>query len=823
MKTTMKQLLAPQETSASETSRRPACQPMPNAVRFKPQVALAVLPLVLISLAGAQEYTFTTPAGRPEAGAGAVDGPGSVARFNCPAGVALDSAGNLYVVESMNCTIRKFSQTGVVTTLAGLAGIAGSADGTGGAAGFNYPQGIAADRAGNLYVADASNHVIRKATPDGVVTTLAGKAREPGWADGTGSAASFNVPAGVAVDGTGNVYVADSGNCTIRKVSQAGVVTTLAGLARTYGSADGTGSDARFAYPAGVAVDSSGNIYVADWGNQTIRKVTQAGVVTTLAGLNRSPGSADGTGSAARFSYPRGVAADSADNLYVPDTYNHTIRKVTLNGVVTTLAGQPGVPGSADGTGGAAGFNMPSGVAADSVGNLYVADNANHTIRKVTPSGVVTTLAGLARMQGSADGTAGAAGFNSPSGVAADSGGNLYVADNANHTIRKVAPGGVVTTLAGTATIPGSADGTSRVAQFNSPQGVAVDGAGNVYVADTGNNTLRMVTPGGVVTTLAGLAGSQGGQDGTGSAARFLGPWGVALDSATNLYVADTGNSTIRKVTPEGVVTTLAGTTNQCGSADGTGSAAQFDGPCAIAVDSAGNVYVADTLNNTIRQVTPGRVVTTLAGLAARDGSADGTGSTARFCGPRGIAVEGDDNVYVADSGNNTIRVGTTNVCPDRPTIDLPGGPVGQTRQLDTSPKTALAWQWSLVRRPANSLAALSAANVRNPTFTPDVADSFVFLLAATNTLGATSARTLAFTATALAPPHIVAPPQQALAGGQFTFTLQSQAGCVLDIQASADLANWTTLTTLTNVTGSLPFVTPVGNDARRFYRLREW
>jgi sugar lactone lactonase YvrE len=329
-------------------------------------------------------------------------------------------------------------------------------------------------------------------SPIGTVTTFAGGSR--GSTDGTGTDARFNYPEEVAVDGDGNVYVAGGGDHTIRKITPTGVVTTLAGVAESSGSADGTGADARFKQPYGVAVDGDGNLYVADMGNHTVRKVTPAGVVTTLAGTAGSSGSTDGTGADARFREPYGVAVDGDGNLYVADTYNQTVRKVTPAGVVTTLAGTAGSSGSADGTGADARFSYPSGVAVDGDGNVYVADR-NYTVRKITPSGVVTTLAGAAGSYGSTDGTGADARFSDPDGVAVDGDGNVYVADKSNHTVRKITPAGVVTTLAGAAGSYGLADGTGPLARFTSPDAVAVDGDGNLYVTDRNNHAIRKITP----------------------------------------------------------------------------------------------------------------------------------------------------------------------------------------------------------------------------------------------------------------------------------------------------------------------------------------
>jgi hypothetical protein len=580
---------------------------------------------------------------------GSADGTGAAARFNEPVGVATDSAGNIYVADTVNHTIRKVTPIGVTTTLAGTPGISGSADGTGAAASFNSPYGIGTDGAGNIYVTDSDN-TIRKITPAGVVTTLAGKPNATGSADGAGAAASFNNPTSIAVDRAGNLYVADSGNNTIRKITSAGLVTTLAGTAGVQGSADGTGAAASFGYPSGLATDSAGNVYVADTDNYAIRKITPAGTVTTvISGLIGA----------------YGVAIDSAGNFYVPTYWICTVLKVTPAGVVTTLAGTQYVAGNANGTGTAAGFNAPVSVATDSAGDVYVADTLNDVIRKITPAGVVTTLAGTADEYGSANGTGTAASFNDPTGVATDSAGNVYVADYYNSTIRKITAAGAVTTLAGTAGgFGGSADGTGSAAAFNYPQGVATDTTGNVYVADTASNIIRKVTPAGVVTTLAGSVGSYsavvtGSADGTGVAASFDHPTGIVTDGSGNVYVADTLNNTLRKITPAGVVTTLAGSAGIAGSADGTGAAASFNHPIGLATDSAGNVYVVDSHNSTIRKVTPFGVVTTLAGSPGVTGNTNGTGTAASFNFANhfaGIAIDSTGNIYVADINNNAIR-----------------------------------------------------------------------------------------------------------------------------------------------------------------------
>ncbi|MDO8414123.1 MAG: hypothetical protein Q7S51_10080 [Gallionellaceae bacterium] len=587
-------------------------------------------------------------------GVGSSDGSGAAARFNYPQSLASDSAGNLYVADTNNNTIRKISSAGVVSTFAGTPGVSGSSDGIGAAARFAEPAGIVCDISGNLFVADSGNNTIRKITATGVVSTLAGTAGVVGSIDGFGAAARFGYLQGLTSDGV-NLYAADSSNHIIRKIAVDGMVTTVAGTAGVAGSSDGSIA-ARFDYPRGLTMDGVGNLYVADSNNNTIRKITVSGVVSALAGTAGVAGNSDGSGAAASFNYPQGIATDSAGNIYVADTFNYTIRKITAIGAVSTLAGTAGAAGSSDGNGTAAWFFAPYSLTSNSAGNLYVTDTYNHTIRKITTAGVVSTFAGAAREFGSSDGSGAAAHFMNPYGIASDIAGNLYVADSSNHIIRKMTGAGLVTLFAGAAGVAGSTDGSGAASRFYYPHWIASDNAGNLYVADTDNHTIRKITPAGVVSTFAGTAGVAGNSDGSGAAASFNYPEGLTSDSAGNLYVVDRGNNTIRKITTAGLVSTFAGTAGVFGSSDGSGTAARFTSPYGLARDNAGNLYVADTGNSTIRKITTAGVVSTLAGMAGMVGSSDGSGAAARFENPYGITSDGVGNLYVADTGNSTIR-----------------------------------------------------------------------------------------------------------------------------------------------------------------------
>ena len=339
---------------------------------------------------------------------------------------------NSFVIVAILISFQVHAQ--VVSTFVGT-GSSGSSNGTGTSASFKGTVGLSVDASGNIYVADRETHLIRKITPAGVVSTFAGSGNA-GSANGTGTSASFSKPHDIAIDQSGNVYVADHDNHLIRKITSAGVVSTFAGSGSS-GSANGTGTSASFNGPSGIAIGPNGNIFVTDKGNHLIRKITSAGVVSTFAGSG-SPGSANGTGTSASFRTPYNLNCDLSGNVYVADHDNHLIRKITSAGVVSTFAGS-GNAGSANGTGTSASFNNPRDIDFDASGNIYVCDKTNHLIRKITSAGVVSTYAGSGST-GSTNGTGTSASFNTPAGLVFDADDNLYISDYHNFLIRKILP-----------------------------------------------------------------------------------------------------------------------------------------------------------------------------------------------------------------------------------------------------------------------------------------------------------------------------------------------------------------------------------------------
>jgi uncharacterized protein (TIGR03437 family) len=588
--------------------------------------------------------------------------------------VAVDATGNVYAADPDNSLVAKISPAGVLTVVAGN-GVAGFRGDGGPATGASLagPKAVAVDPAGNLYIADSRNWRIRKVSAGGIITTVAGGYGYGYWGDGgPATSASLYDPCGLALDWVGNLYIADGGYSRIRKLSPDGIITLFAGDGHQGYSGDGgPATRAVLNLPRGVAVDSGGNVYIADYYNQRIRKVNPAGTITTVAGDGFIDGylagrfSGDGgPATSASLNGPYGVAVDSAGTLYIADTGNHRIRKVSPGGIISTVAGNGTRGYSGDGgpaTSASLDLSRGGGVGVDSAGNLYIADGANKRIRKVSAAGTITTVAGNGEYKSAGDGQpATVASLNGPQGVTLDLAGNLFIADSYNNRVRKVSPAGIISTVAGNGTQMYSGDrGPATGASLFLPAGVAVDAAGNLFVADSHNNRIRKVSPGGTITTVAGDGfqyysgvGRFFGDGGPATSASLAVPWGVAVDQAGNLFIGDYFNDRIRKVGLGGVITTVAGPGNYRDLGDGgPATAASLPFPEGVAADSAGNLYIADTYHARIRKVSAGGIITTVAGGGSGGDGGPATTAYLNSTGVSNVAVDSASNLYVDDGG----------------------------------------------------------------------------------------------------------------------------------------------------------------------------
>ena len=583
---------------------------------------------------------------------------------NAPLGeidsVAIDSAGNVYAADIGNNMVVKISRLGVLTIVAGngIGSYWGGFSGEGGPAtqaSLMGPYGIAVDTKGNLYIADTGNSRIRKVGPDGIIVTIAGNGQMGFSGDGgPATEASLGSPFGVAVDSAGNVYIADNYNNRIRKVSPAGIISTVAGNGTAGFSGDGgPATSASVNYPWGVGVDTAGNLYIADTGNQRVRKVTPGGTITTVAGGGTSYPGDGGPATKAYMSAPTGVYIDSQGNVYIADGSGSCIRKVNPAGVITTAAGAWGT-GGYSGDGGPAtraSLSGPYAVVLDAAGSLYIADRGNCRVRKVTPDGIVSTIAGNGRYKLFEEGVqATKAWLSLPDDILLDGAGSMYITNNTVRIV-KVDPAGKTTTVAGSGLSKYSGDGGPATdAAFRWVHQMALDVAGNIYVADCLNHRVRRVSPSGIVTTVAGNGVSgYSGDGGPASKASLNRPFGVALDAAGNLYIADADNHRIRKVTPNGTITTVTGNGVAGFSGDGgPATAASLNSPNTLAVDAAGNVYFSDRGNYRVRKLSPAGTIVTVAGNGVRGFSGDGGPATgASLDNPTGVAVDASGSLYI--------------------------------------------------------------------------------------------------------------------------------------------------------------------------------
>ncbi len=609
--------------------------------------------------------TLNVIAGNGIDGSSGDGGPATSASLSGPAGLAFDSAGNLYIADDTYSVIRRVTPDGTISAFSG--GRAGYVDGPAEAAQFNfhYYAALVFDSAGALYIADYGNNRIRKLSTDGQVTTIAGNGQNGFSGDGgPATGAAISGPAGIAVDRNGSVYFSDNGNFRVRKIAN-GAITTVAGnggFSATSNFKDGPGTTVSLAGPGGLALDAAGNLYIADsyqvGDNQRVRRLSTTGNLTTVAGTGMLGFSGDGaSATAAALNRPLAVAVDSAGNLYIADSGNGRVRRVNSFGVISTAAGNGGFGEAGDGGPAVnASFKNPVAVAVDGARNTYVVDTLGQRVRKIDPSGVITTIAGTGEAGFTGDGgPAVNASLNAPNGVAADSAGNVYIADTGNVRIRRIGPDGTITTFAGGGA--SAADGVrATTANLIRPKYIAVDGAGNVYYGDP--SVVRKISTDGTVRTVAGGGRSVG--DGIPATTALIAPQALTVDSAGNLYLADENSgSRIRKVSTSGVITTVAGgaSSSGCGNDGGLTTATTFSQfVYGLAIDAGGDLYISDFACNKVRLVSASGVVSTFAGDGRARLAGDGGPPDAASLAPQGIALDPDGNVYIADTGNARIR-----------------------------------------------------------------------------------------------------------------------------------------------------------------------
>ena len=613
---------------------------------------------------------ITTAAGDGTSGFSGDGGLATGASLFAPRGLAADASGHLFIADAFNDRIRRVAaDTEIITTVAGDGATGFSGDGgPATSASLNRPNAVAIDASGNLFIADGSNYRVRRVdAATGIITTVAGDGTLGGSGDGgPATSASFNYANGVAVDGSGNLFIAESHR--IRRVDGAtGIITTVVGGAASGFSGDGgPATSASLNFPSGLAVDGSGNLYISDSFNYRVRRVDAAtGVITTVAGDGIRGFSGDGgPATSASLNVPWGVAVDTSGNVYIADRDNHRVRRVdAATGVITTVAG--GFVGDG-GPATSSSLNSPAGIALDASGNLYIADSAHHRVRLVDgATGTITTVAGTTSTGFSGDGgPATTANLNSPQGVAVDGSGNLYISDTFNHRVRRVdAATGVITTVAGDGASGFSGDGgTATSASLKFPRGLAVDAAGNLLIADENHRVRRVDASSGIITTVAGNGTSGFSDDGGPATSASLNlPRGVAVDTSGNVYIADRSNHRVRLVDgATGTITTVAGTTSTGFSGDGgPATTANLNSPQGVAVDGSGNLYISDTLHDRIRRVDAATgVITTVAGDGVRGFSGDGGPATsANLDRPGAVAIDASGNLFIAVGGNGRIRV----------------------------------------------------------------------------------------------------------------------------------------------------------------------
>jgi sugar lactone lactonase YvrE len=658
--------------------------------------------------------TIVTVAGNGTPGYRGDGGPATDARLSDPSGVAVDGRGNLYIADTGNAVVREVTPDGTILTVAGNGSVGLSGDyGPATRAQLNTPTALAVDHAGDLFIADTADNVVREVRPSGNIVTVAGYG--PAGYNGGGLLATksqLKHPQGIAVDSSGQLFIADTGNgivreimpngilrtvvapatsdtliaatavavdakgdvfivnqnyehCVVREVTPNGIISTVAGGgAFSYMGDGGPATGAGFADWAGITVDAKGNLFIADTGNNVVREIETNGLIITVAGKGPLAG-AVGQASSTVLNEPNDVALDSAGDLFVTVSYQSAVIEILPNGATRTVAGTGAVGYTGDGgLASQAELAFPTGIAVDAAGNLFIADSQNNVVREVIEStGTIITVAGSGKAGDTGNGgPAARAALDEPNAIAVDAAGDLFIADTNNNVVREVMKStGTIVTVAGNGQAGYSGDGgPAAKAELDGPAGVAVNAAGDVFIADTNNNIIREVLEStGTIVTVAGNA-TPGYGDGGGlaTAATLFLPRGIKADSAGNLFIAALGNDAVWElITSSDTVVTIAGIGNAGYAGDGgAATKAELDEPGGVAVDGAGNVFIADTGNRRVREVGTGGTIHTLAGGGSGASLASAPGTQVSLAGPGGLAVDRHGDLFIADSDHNVIR-----------------------------------------------------------------------------------------------------------------------------------------------------------------------
>ena len=587
--------------------------------------------------------------------------------------VQTDRNGNVIFADTENQVVSRLNSDGTLTVLAGngIAGFSGE-NGPATSASLNFPSDAVMDSAGNLYIYDSLNFRIRRVTPAGVIATYAGNG-SPGYKGDGGPAIQAEIqPYGkMTIDSSGTLYITDGIDSVIRRITSDGTISTYAGngqLASGPNNGDnGPAAQASLGLVDGaIAVDSGGNLYLSEDYTNQIRKISPSGVITTLAGTG-AVGYQDGPAASAEFYLPIGISLDTAGDVFVADSNNGVVRKISA-GVVSTVAGSPVYGFSGDGGPALmATFRFPNGVTVGGNGDLYIEDTGNFRIRAVYPDGNMNTVAGDGQFEPTPDGTPAAnASLSGPNFLSFDPSGRLLIADTGDYTVKRINSDGTIQTIAGTG-IQGVGQGYQLVyggpatgTLMGTPRQAVADANGNIYVSDDYAGVVYIITPDGNLNIFAGQVGvyQYGGDNIAATSSSFVKPQGLALDSSGNLYIADPANNRIRKVSTNGTITTFAGTGKAGFSGDGgPATQAMLDYPQTIAFDSTGDLIIADRVNNRLRMVTPDGNITTIAG----NGTAASTGNggpalSASLNNPFVVATDSSGNIFVIETGGTTVR-----------------------------------------------------------------------------------------------------------------------------------------------------------------------